>query len=815
MRKNLPVTNTEYPLGDDVLIVSKTDIKGKLVYFNDQFVKASGFTEAELINQPHNIVRHPDMPPEAFEDLWVTVKAGKPWAGAVKNRRKNGDFYWVLASATPIWENGQVTGYMSIRSKLPADQRREAEKVYALLREGKAQACRVNAGVIRRRSLFDHLAFFTGTLKARLITLIAVQAAFVVVMGVLGLLATQNSNTRMKSIYDDRAVPLAQLFEINDRSKEASIMLYEAAVNGRAGKSVDGVADKVLKNSEAISKIWADYMATYLTPEEKGVAESYVASRKNYRENGINAGLPLLAAGKFEELATLQAGKAKELFGAVKSDLDKLVAIQIKEAKFEYDSAQREFTIVIGVVVGLLCLGLLIGGMVGLQTVRAVSRPLGRLNATMEEIAQGRLNSRVIVERDDEIGIALRNIQAMQAKLGFDIEERRDRARIADEEKSKALNEMAETVERETNAAVGEVSGQMERMASNAALMNDSASTVGTNSGSVAAAAEEALANAQTLTHAASQLSASISEIAHQVTSSRTLTIEAVTTSTKAQATIGKLSEAAGKVGAVTSLISEIASQTNLLALNATIEAARAGEAGRGFAVVASEVKSLAEQTAKATSEIAQQISEIQEATRESVTSISAIGDVIRNVEEVSSQIASAIEKQNTVTLEISRTVEESTQAAREVASQIVNVSNEAGETGRRAKEIRDGSAEIASKVDSLRETLVRVVRTSTADVDRRNSTRVNVERNGTIEAGGRVHKVMIRNLSSGGAMIMNALPEVEVGGPVVLTVDGIKPSLTGVVARSDQDGTLVTFKITEATRKLVEDLVAGRRAAA
>ena len=295
------------------------------------------------------------------------------------------------------------------------------------------------------------------------------------------------------------------------------------------------------------------------------------------------------------------------------------------------------------------------------KTIRAVTRPLGRLNATMSEIAQGRLNSRVIVERDDETGIALRNIQAMQAKLGFEMEERRDRARIADEEKSKALNDMAETVERETNTAVGEVSGQMERMARNAALMNDSAATVGANSGSVAAAAEEALANAQTLTNAASQLSASIAEIASQVHSSRTLTIEAVTTSTKAQATIGKLSEAAGKVGAVTSLISEIASQTNLLALNATIEAARAGEAGRGFAVVASEVKSLAEQTAKATSEIAQQISEIQEATRESVTSISAIGDVIRNVEAVSSQIASAIEKQNTVTLEISRTVEEST----------------------------------------------------------------------------------------------------------------------------------------------------------
>ena len=184
-----------------------------------------------------------------------------------------------------------------------------------------------------------------------------------------------------------------------------------------------------------------------------------------------------------------------------------------RKPKFEYDSAQHEYTIVIGLVLGFLCAGLLLGGVVGLQTIRAVTRPLGRLNATMDEIAQGRLNSRVIVERDDETGIALRNIQAMQAKLGFEMEERRDRARIADEEKSKALNDMAETVERETNAAVGEVSGQMERMASNAALMNDSAATVGTNSGSVAAAAEEALANAQTLTHAASQLSASITEM--------------------------------------------------------------------------------------------------------------------------------------------------------------------------------------------------------------------------------------------------------------------------------------------------------------
>ena len=159
--------------------------------------------------------------------------------------------------------------------------------------------------------------------------------------------------------------------------------------------------------------------------------------------------------------------------------------------------------------------------------------------------------------------------------------------------------------------------------------MTDTALLLEKNSGSVAAAAEEALANAQTVAKASAQLSASITEIASQVNSSRALTLEAVSASTKAQSTIAKLSEAASKVGAVTNLISEIAGQTNLLALNATIEAARAGEAGRGFAVVAAEVKSLAEQTAKATSEIAQQITEIQDATQASVASISVIGEVI------------------------------------------------------------------------------------------------------------------------------------------------------------------------------------------
>ncbi len=296
--------------------------------------------------------------------------------------------------------------------------------------------------------------------------------------------------------------------------------------------------------------------------------------------------------------------------------------------------------------------------------------------------------------------------------------------------------------------------------------------------------------------------------------SSRALTLEAVNASGAAQETIAKLSEAAGKVGAVTNLISEIASQTNLLALNATIEAARAGEAGRGFAVVASEVKSLAEQTAKATSEINLQITEIQEATQASVLSISAIGEVIRNVERVSSTVAAAIEQQNVVTIEISRTVEETSHAAREVATQIVSVSNEAIETGRRASEIRDDSAEIAGKVDELRATLVRVIRTSTADVDRRLSSRVEMRRRGTIKMLGKTASVIVRDISLGGAMIDEALSNVPVNTPMTLMIDGIPTDLVGFVARHDAGATLVRFELSEQASKVVSNLLEPRQAA-
>lgn len=256
MRKNLPVTDVEYPMHDDTLIVSKTDAKGRITFVNDQFIMVSGFTEQELLGQPHNIVRHPDMPPEAYEDLWTTLKAGKPWAGAVKNRRKDGGYYWVLASATPIWEGSQIAGYMSIRSRLPQDQRDEAERVYRLIRENKAGRYRVDSGVIRRRSWMDGLSLFTRSLRARLTTIIGLQTTLAAAIGIVGLVAMYDANARMKTIYEDRTVPLAQLFQVNDGLKQTMTRLFAAAVKGRAGASSGDVAASVDADIGRASRFW-------------------------------------------------------------------------------------------------------------------------------------------------------------------------------------------------------------------------------------------------------------------------------------------------------------------------------------------------------------------------------------------------------------------------------------------------------------------------------------------------------------------------------------------------------------------------------
>jgi aerotaxis receptor len=147
MRLNLPITSKETVLTAADAIVSKTDLKGKITYVNPTFCRISGFNENELIGAPQNIVRHPDMPAEAFADLWQTLRDGLPWTGLVKNRCKNGDFYWVRANITPVREQGRITGYMSVRVRAERHEIDAAAAVYAHIKLQQQGAPRIHHGM--------------------------------------------------------------------------------------------------------------------------------------------------------------------------------------------------------------------------------------------------------------------------------------------------------------------------------------------------------------------------------------------------------------------------------------------------------------------------------------------------------------------------------------------------------------------------------------------------------------------------------------------------------------------------------------------
>ncbi len=166
MRENFPVTQQEYPFPEGVTLLSTTDTSSHITYANGAFVEVSGYSREELIGQAHNLVRHPDMPKEAFADMWATLRAGLSWTALVKNRRKDGDHYWVRANATPVVRGGRVTGYMSVRTKPEAAEVRAAEQLYRRFRDGRAGGLRFHRGLLLRSGPLAALNLFQ-TLSVR------------------------------------------------------------------------------------------------------------------------------------------------------------------------------------------------------------------------------------------------------------------------------------------------------------------------------------------------------------------------------------------------------------------------------------------------------------------------------------------------------------------------------------------------------------------------------------------------------------------------------------------------------------------------
>ncbi len=274
---------------------------------------------------------------------------------------------------------------------------------------------------------------------------------------------------------------------------------------------------------------------------------------------------------------------------------------------------------------------------------------------------------------------------------------------IEREQRGRKVDALLRTFEDQTATLVGRVAAAASELRTTAETLSGTTDATTQQVTNVAAAVEQASVNVQTVAAAAEELHSSIAEIARQVAQSSTIAGKAVDDAHRTDAIVKTLASGAQRIGDVVDLINSIAGQTNLLALNATIEAARAGDAGKGFAVVASEVKSLANQTAKATEDISKQITEIQTATSEAVQAIESIAHTIEELSAIAASIAAAVEEQGSATQEIARNVQEAATGTQHVSANIAGVSDGAKETGAAAGRVLNAASGLSSQAEQLR----------------------------------------------------------------------------------------------------------------
>jgi methyl-accepting chemotaxis protein len=337
---------------------------------------------------------------------------------------------------------------------------------------------------------------------------------------------------------------------------------------------------------------------------------------------------------------------------------------------------------------------------------RNILRRMGNLQRSMQLLSSGDLQSEIYrSSQRDEIASMANALQVFRESM---IEARalgteQDKDRVAKAERTSRIEARIVEFEATVRAALDNLQNSSSSMQITAQSMSATADQSSALVSTVASAAEETSMNVQTVSSGTEQLSSSISEIGRQVIASAQIARRAVDEADETDVTMQGLADNASRISVVVDLIQVIASQTNLLALNATIEAARAGEAGRGFAVVASEVKSLANQTAKATEEIRAQIASMQQVTASAVGAIRNIGDTIGKINEVTTAIAAAVEQQGAATREIARNIQHAAGGSSEVSSNIVGVSTASAEAGAAASEVLNASSALRREADSLR----------------------------------------------------------------------------------------------------------------
>lgn len=675
--KNAYVSQKEVPFPAGKVLVSKTDTQGIITYANDAFVAISGFSREELVGKNHNIVRHPDVPPEAFRWLWDTLKSERPWRGLVKNRCKNGDHYWVNATIAPIIENGAIMGYVSVRRQPTREQVTEAEALYREMnRTGRQMASKYERYKFKNWSLIAKLQFL-------------IQASLLVVLSAAQVFISSNLREESRSLAEEKGAQIAN--EIIDSANLLMVTGQIGDTNNRKlliQKVSAGVHVKTVQIVRA--KPVVDLYGAGLPEEvikddaQRRVIESKQASVSYFRnEQGdhlLRIITPYKASKDFHGTDCTVCHQSEE--GAVLGASDVVINLQP-----DLDRIGRMET---ETILGQVALHIFLFFFIGYSVKRYVRRPADMVRTEFRHIMEGNLDGELDISVHDEMGVLLCEIQTMQSYLRTMVDE-------------------IVTPVRKMQERIVDMDAKVTGVAHNAVTEQDHIQKIAATMEQFSQSVAEVANMAADSLHDAREMRQIVDENNRNMELSIEATGKVASTVQSSSKTISDLGESIRRIGVIANAIKEIADQTNLLALNAAIEAARAGEQGRGFAVVADEVRKLAERTATSTKDITQTIAEINAISDAAVVSMqSAVSEVeggitlIRKNGEGLKQIMSATMNVSERVDHIATASKEQSAAGESVAQSLESITGLVDNNTLSAQDAKRSAEELAKSADEL-----------------------------------------------------------------------------------------------------------------